>query len=144
MKRIVFALVLTAMAAAVTNTFAADVTYSNQIKPIFDSRCNSCHGGESPEYKVFKQNKKKWIDDGFGPKMDSYTHLVYFTGWPDTGALMRRLDDSKPGNMYQHLGDSEEERQKNLSIFKAWVGEWTTKRFDAISKEELAGIKVKY
>lgn len=43
----------------------------------------------------------------------------------NTGAMMRRLDDGKgakdgkPGNMYQHLGGTEEERQKNLALFKA-------------------------
>jgi len=138
-------LIITLIVLAVASTsFATEVTYRNQIKPLFDARCSGCHGSDSPEYKAFKQDKEKWLSKGFGPRMDSYSYLVYFTGWPDTGALMRRLDDAKPGNMYQHLGDSEAERQQNLALFKAWVGEWTLKRFDALSKEELAGIKVPY
>ena len=129
---------------------AAEVNYSQQIKPLFDARCIACHGQDAPEYKVFKQAKDSWIVKSIGPRMDSYTHLVSFTGWPDTGALMRRLDDGgskedkQPGNMYQYLGDNEVERQTNLALFKAWVGNWTFKRFDALTKDDLAGIKVPY
>jgi hypothetical protein len=87
---------------------------------------------------------------GVGMRMDTYSHLIFYTAWPDTGSLMRRLDDgrntkdSKPGNMYKYLGSTEEERQKNLQLFKAWVGNWTLKRWPEITKEELDGIKVKY
>jgi hypothetical protein len=85
----------------------------------------------------------------------SYTRFGYtsfFVAWPDTGALMRRLDDGKsaqggkPGNMYVYLGADDAERQKNLAVFKNWVGDdaWSLKRRDAISKEELLKIKAKY
>ncbi|MCK7501111.1 MAG: hypothetical protein MZW92_71545 [Comamonadaceae bacterium] len=53
---------------------------------------------------------------------------------------MRRLDDGKntkdgkPGNMLQYLGASDEERLKNLGLFKAWVGNWTLKRWPEITK----------
>ena len=144
MKQIIFVIVLGVTLAVATTAFGSEVTYRNKIKNIFDARCNDCHGESSPEYKVFKQDKQKWLAKDLGPRMDSYTYLVYFTGWPDTGALMRRLDDANPGNMYRHLGESEEERQQNLATFKAWVGEWTLKRFDALTKVELAGIKVPY
>ena len=84
--------------------------------------------------------------------------MIFFIGWPDTGAIMRRLDDGKsvkdgkPGNMYQYLGATEEDRQKNLNTFKNWVGKdaWTLKRWEAragtpgISREELEKIQVKY
>jgi hypothetical protein len=58
----------------------------------------------------------------------------------------------KPGNMYQYLGANEEERQRNLNLFKEWVGRdaWTLKRWNArgdvpgITREELDKIKVKY
>lgn len=144
MKKSIFTLVLTTALTITTAALGSEATYSGQIKAIFDARCGDCHGNRSPEYKVFKQDKEKWIADGLGPRMDSYTYLVYFTGWPDTGALMRRLDDAKPGNMYQHLGEGEQERQQNLAVFKSWVGEWTLKRFDALTMEELAKIKVQY
>jgi hypothetical protein len=63
---------------------------------------------------------------------------------------MRRLNDGKnrkdgkPGNMYVFLGDTEEERQRNLELFKKWVGYWTLKRWHEITKEELDQIKVPY
>jgi hypothetical protein len=82
--------------------------------------------------------------------MDGYTYLIYFIGWPDSGAMMRRLDDGKsaedgkPGNMYQYLGSTYEERQKNLALFKAWIGNWTLKRWTEISKKEMHDIKIIY
>ena len=148
MKRIFLSFLSIALIA--TASAAAEVTYSQQIKPLFDARCTACHGQDALEYKVFKQAKDSWIVKSIGPRMDSYTHLVSFTGWPDTGALMRRLDDGagkedkKAGNMYQYLGDNDAERQANLALFKSWVGNWTHKRFDALTKEDLAGIKIPY
>jgi mono/diheme cytochrome c family protein len=142
MKKLVAIVVASLLFTSVA--YASEVTYREHIKPIFDSQCSACHGESAPEYKAFKLDKEKWLAEGVGPRMDSYTYLVYFTGWPDTGALMRRLDDSKPGNMYQHLGSNEEERQQNLALFKSWVGGWTLKRFKDLTKEELAAIKVAY
>ena len=129
---------------------AAEVTWSQQIKPLVDSRCAGCHGADAPEYPAFKKEKSAWMAKSIGPRMDTYSHLIYYTGWPDTGALMRRLDDGsgrddkKPGNMYQHLGDNDAERQASLALFKAWVGNWTHKRFDTLTKDDLAGIKITY
>ncbi|HWR90006.1 MAG TPA: hypothetical protein VN260_07085 [Dissulfurispiraceae bacterium] len=129
---------------------AADVTYTAVIKPLFEAHCAGCHGKDSPEYPEFNKDKKKYAELSRGPRMDSYTYLVSFTAWPDTGSLMRRLDDGKgakdgkPGNMLQYLGASDEERLKNLGLFKAWVGNWTLKRWPEITKEELNGIKVPF
>jgi len=135
---------------AVTAASATEVTYSQQIKPLVTARCVACHGSDAPEYPAFKKEKEAWLAKGIGPRMDTYAHLIYYTGWPDTGALMRRLDDGagkddkKPGNMYQHLGADETERQANLALLKGWVGNWSHKRFDALTKDDLAGIKVLY
>lgn len=131
--------------------WAEEVTYRKHIKPVFDAHCSGCHGQDAaPEYYAFKEEKDKWLAKGQGMRMDTYSHLVFYTAWPDTGALMRRLDDGasakdgKAGNMYQHLGATEEERQKNLGLFKAWVGKWTLARWPEITKEDMSGIKVKY
>ena len=146
MKKLIIALLLSTATAA----FASDVTWSQHIKPLFDSRCVTCHGSDAPEYPAFKKDKDAWLAKGIGPRMDTYSHLIYYTGWPDTGALMRRLDDGanskdgKPGNMYQHLGDNDAVRQANLAQFKSWVGLWTPKRFDALTKDDLTAIKVPY
>jgi hypothetical protein len=133
-----------------TVSIAGEVTYTKHIKPIFEAKCMGCHGPDSPELPEFDRNKEKYKEISRGPKMDSYSRVISFAGWPDTGALMRRLDDGKntkdgnPGNMYKHLGDTDEERQANLELFKAWVGNWTLKRLKEISAEELRGIKIKY
>ncbi len=146
------------LAGASAVALAQDVTYRRDIKPAFDKLCLECHGGEdAPYYGEFKENEKKFTGKKQGPRMDSYADLIFFIGWPDTGALMRRLDDGKgaggkPGNMYKYLGETDEERQANLALFKAWVGPggWVMNRWEArgsvpgISRDELDKIKVKY
>lgn len=130
---------------------AEETTYRKHIKPLFESKCLACHGPDAaPEYDAFKEQQEKWLAQGKGMRMDTYSHLIFYTAWPDTGSLMRRLNDGKgakdgkPGNMYPYLGGTEEERQRNLKLFKGWVGNWTLKRWKDISKEEMDGIKVKY
>ena len=149
MKKIIVA--VSVVLGVASHASAEEVTYTKQIKPLFDRHCLGCHGQDAaPELYAFKSEKEKWLAKGQGMRMDTYSHLIAFTAWPDTGALMRRLDDGKsssdgkPGNMYQHLGATEVERQGNLALVKAWVGNWNLKRWADITKEELHGIKVKY
>jgi hypothetical protein len=142
---------ITALAlVAATQVQAADVTWTKDIKPLFDKQCLACHGATTPEHDEFGKDKKGYTDKGIGMRMETYSHLITYVGWPYTGALMRRLDDGmskadkKPGNMYQYLGATEAERQANLGIFKNWVGNWNQKRWKDITKEELNSIKAKY
>ena len=129
---------------------ANDVTYRKDIRPLWEAQCMACHGESSPSLAEFDENKDKYKALSRGPRMDSYAHRVTYVGWPDSGALMRRLDDGKrtqdgkPGNMYEYLGSDELERQKNLALFKAWVGEdgWVLKRFKELTREELGEMKV--
>lgn len=128
---------------------AAEVTWQKDIKPLFDKNCLGCHGKGSPEHDEFAKNKKGFTEKGVGMRMDSYSHLITYVGWPYTGALVRRLDDGttrtdkKPGNMYEYLGANDAERKAHLAIFKAWVGSWNVKRWNDITKEELNAIKAK-
>lgn len=139
--------ILASMAIAAN---AEEITYTNHIRMIFDTKCAGCHSKDAPELGDFKKDREGYKKKGLGPKMDSYAHLASYAGWPDSGAIMRRLDDGKntkdgkPGNMYEYLGVSEIERQKNLSLFKAWVGNWTLKKWPEMKKDELDGIAVKY
>ena len=151
MKRLSLTMVgMAAVLALSSYAWSEEITYRKHIKPLFNAKCTGCHGADSPEHPEFKEDQKKYEEMSKGPRMDTYTYMIFFVGWPDTGALMRRLDDGKntkdgkPGNMYQYLGATEEERQKNLSLFKGWVGNWTLKRWSEVTKEELNGIKVKY
>jgi hypothetical protein len=135
-----------AAAAAV----AEEVRYTTHIRAVVEAKCVGCHGADEPEYGDFKKEKDKYTAASRGPRMDTYSHLIFYAGWPDTGALMRRLDDGagtkdgKAGNMYRHLGADEAERQGNLRLFKAWVGTWTHKRFPDLTKEDLAKLTVAY
>jgi hypothetical protein len=85
-----------------------------------------------------------------GPSMDSYTHLTSFIVWPDTGSLMRALDDGsntengKPGNMYKYLGKTIEERKECLQIFKSWIGNWTLSKWSGINKEHINRMNLIY
>ena len=146
-------LLITAVALTLNlPAMAADVDYKKDVKPLWQSKCSSCHGADAPYVGDFKAEKDKFTAAMKGPRMDTYADLLQFVAWPDTGALMRRLDngknaaDGKPGNMYQFLGANDAEREKNLAVFKAWVGEdaWSLKRRDAITKDELMKIKAKY
>lgn len=146
------------LVALSTTAVATDITYRKDIRPLWLQKCAVCHDANSPYIGEFDENKKKFEALFKGPRMDTYADMIYFIGWPDTGALMRRLDDGKtatdgkPGNMYLNLGTSDAERQKNLNLFKAWVGEdaWKHNRWavrdqvPAITKLELDKIKVKY
>ena len=156
MLRILF--VSCALLAVSAAGIAADVTYRKDIRPLWAKQCSACHGANSPYLGDFEESKKAFEAKAMGPRMDTYADLIFYVGWPDTGALMRRLDDGKtaadgkPGNMYSFLGATDEERQKNLNLFKEWVGTdaWKHNRWlargkvPAIAKEELDRIKVKY
>ena len=149
-KNVIIALAGIVLMAA-TNGWSSEITYTSHIQSLVAAKCVACHGKDAaPEYHAFKKEKEKWLAKGQGMRMDTYSHLIFYTAWPDSGALMRRLDDGKgskdgkPGNMYQHLGASEVERQKNLSLFKSWVGNWSHKRWNEIFKEDINGITVKY
>jgi len=136
--------------AALADDDDDDVTYRKDIRPLWEQKCMACHGEGSPYLAEFDENKDRYKELNRGPRMDTYANLVAFVGWPDSGALMRRLDDGsntrdgKPGNMYWNLGDDESERQKNLALFKAWVGEkgWVLKHFDELTRKELGRMRV--
>jgi hypothetical protein len=150
MKRLAMFVSVSAVMFFASGAQAEDITYTKNIRPVFDAKCAGCHGSQSPDLPEFKKDKKKHIEGMKGPRMDSYLRLIGFIGWPDAGALMRRLDDGKSskdgkqGNMYQYLGSTEEERQQNFKLFKDWVGNWNLKRWKDVTKEELDAIKVKY
>ena len=135
---------------ASTAAFADEVTYRNDIRPLWQEKCIACHGEAAPSLAEFDENKEKYKQLSQGPRMNDYANLIAFVGWPDTGALMRRLDDGantkdrKPGNMYENLGADEAERQKNLALFKAWVGEggWFLGKFKEMDKATLMKMKV--
>ncbi len=156
MLRVIFALFL--VAGVSVAAWAQDITYRKHIQPLTVQKCAVCHGANSPYGGDFDEDPKKFEAMLKGPRMDSYADLVAFVVWPDAGAIMRRLDDGKsskdgkPGNMYQWLGATEEERQKNLNLFKQWVGKdaWNLKRWKgkgdvpAVTKEDLDKIKAEY
>jgi len=141
------------------NVAAQDVTYRGQIAPLWQNKCIACHGAQSPERADFLLDEKGYAAKSQGPRMDSYERFIAFIAWPDTGALMRRLDDGssahaggKPGNMHQYLGATDAERAANLKLVKAWVGDgaWNLNRWaargdvPAVTKEQLQKIAVKY
>lgn len=151
-------LLLSSLALLASPGLAGDVTYRQHIRPMWEQKCAACHGVNAPYYGDFEQDKKQYKAMMKGPRMDSYADLIFFIGWPDTGAVMRRLDDGantkdgKPGNMYQYLGSTESERKTNFALFKSWVGDaaWRLNRWKArgdvpaITKEQLDHLEIKY
>jgi len=105
------ALVSAVAVSLASSACSEETTYRKHIKPLFDAKCGRCHGSDSaPELGAYKEEKDVWVAKDKGMRMDTYSHLIFYTAWPDTGALMRRLDDGKsltdgkPGNMHLHLG----------------------------------------
>ncbi len=133
-----------------TKVNTGDITYSKNIQPLFKINCAKCHGADSPEHMAFIKDIKGFTKKNKGPKMSSYSHLLSFVVWPDTGSLMRAIDDGKntengkPGKMYKNLGKSEKERQKNLKLFKEWVKHWTLKEWANINKDEINKMRLTY
>jgi len=152
------ALAALAWLALAGSAAAADVTYRGEIRALVKAQCLECHGDKSPTLAEFELNEEKYKEDKSGPRFDTYADLIALVGWPDSGALMRRLDDGtntadkKKGSMYKYLGETDAQRAANLAIMKAWVGEgaWNLKRWSkrdnvpAITKEELNLLKLKY
>jgi hypothetical protein len=147
------------LSATTGSAVAQDVTYRGQIAPLWQSKCIACHGAQSPERADFLLDEKGYAAKSKGPRMDSYERFIAFIAWPDTGALMRRLDDGssahgggKAGNMYQYLGATDSERAANLKLVKAWVGDgaWNLNRWEqrgdvpAVTKAQIEKIAVKY
>ncbi|MDK9708281.1 MAG: hypothetical protein OEL83_14655 [Desulforhopalus sp.] len=149
MKKMVIGLALLTFIAS--PALAAERTWLNDVQPIINAKCVSCHGPGQPEYnewRLLSEEKQKTV----APRMDTYPHFMSFVLWPATGAVMRRLDNVKPGNMYEYLGENEAARAANLTIIKEWLGEgaWNQNRWKArgdvpgITKEQLESIKAKY
>jgi hypothetical protein len=133
--------------------FSSDVTWRKDVEPILKAQCYPCHSGGAPELEEWELNKDANLENMQGMKMDTFRSVIAYVVWPNTGALMRRLDngenkkDGKPGNMYEHLGSTDDERAKNLETIKSWVGYWTTKRIKDLTYEEilkLDSIKKRY
>ena len=122
------------------------VTYANTIAALVEKKCGECHGPKSPTMAEFDKDKDAFKKKDLGPRYDTYEHLMVVVNGDDLGALMRRLDDGKhtkdgkPGNMHEHLGETPEERAKNLELFKRWIGGWTLKRKNEVSEAERAAI----
>ena len=118
-------------------------SYTRDILPLFEKNCASCHGSSSPEHVEYMANMGEYQKQFIGPRMDSYTLISSFIVWPETGSLMRNLDDGantpdkKPGKMYEHLGSTDQEKTANLELFKKWVSHWTLMDWENISKDEI-------
>ena len=139
---------------------AQDITWRNNVQPIFEASCAACHGANSPVVVDWKLDEANFAKKMVGPRLNTYIDLMSFVVWPDTGAIMRRLDDGKnvnaggkPGNMYVYLGKTDAERAANLKTIKDWLGgeaAWNLNRWGvrgtvpAVTKEQLATIKAKY
>lgn len=161
MRRHLSAALGTAVACLLASAPAlgADVTYRQHIRPLVKQLCAECHGDGSPTLAEFKLDEARYKKEKSGPRTDTYADLVQLVAFPDTGALMRRLDDGtntadkKPGNMHRYLGETDAERAANLALIKAWVGaegSWNLNRWEArgavpaITKEQLNLLKLLY
>lgn len=143
-------------AGIITSAAGQDMTWRKDIQPLVTAKCGACHGANQPGFAEW--NVQRVTDKTLAPRLDTYAYFMNHVVWPETGAIMRRLDDgkgapgAKPGNMYAFLGADDAERAKNLQTIKAWLGDgaWNLNRWEkrgdtpAISKEQLDKIKAKF
>ncbi len=143
MKRYFLTIFICVMATAVFAGSHGKVTYQDHIRPLMESQCFACHGDHAPTLEEFDADQERYENRNLGPRMTTYEETKVFVTGEDAGAMMRRLDDGSntadgnPGNMYEYLGRTEEDRQQNLSIFKEWVGHWTLKRSNELTDEDM-------
>ena len=135
---------------------AQELTWRKDVEPIIKAMCADCHGASQPGFADWNEQRVK--DPKLAPRLDTYPLFMNHVVWPETGAIMRRLDDGKspsggkPGNMNRYLGSNDAERTKNLQTIKTWLGDgaWNLNRWEkrgdtpAISKEQLDKIKARY
>jgi hypothetical protein len=139
-----------------TSVGAQELTWRNDIRPMIAAKCDGCHGANQPGFEEWNVRRVK--DKSLAPRLDTYAYFMNHVVWPETGAIMRRLDDGKgspggkPGNMYAFLGADDAERASNLKKLKTWLGEgaWNLNRWSkrgdtpGITKEQLDKIKASY
>lgn len=141
--------------AVAASAGAQDLTWQKDIQPIIAAKCAGCHGANQPGFAEWNVQRVK--DKNLAPRLDTYAYFMNHVVWPETGSVMRRLDDGKsaggkPGNMHAFLGADDAERAKNLQTLTAWLGEgaWNLSRWQkrgdtpAVTKEQLDKIKAKY
>ena len=149
MKRALLGMCILALAGTVAYAGSHSKTsYQDDVRPIMENQCFMCHGDDAPTLEEFDADKETYEARSQGPRMSNYSETIEFVKGEETGALMRRLDDGSntedgnPGNMYVYLGATEEEREKNLAVFKKWVGHWTLKRADDLTEEDKEKFKL--
>ena len=139
-----------------TSVGAQELTWRNDIRPIIAAKCDGCHGARQPGFEEWNVRRVK--EKSLAPRLDTYAYFMNHIVWPETGAIMRRLDDGKgaadgkPGNMYMYLGADDAERASNLKKLKTWLGDgaWNLNRWSkrgdtpAITKEQLDKIMARY
>jgi len=147
MAKVLFAGFIVMVVTGVPVFAGEPVTYEKDVKGIIAERCIFCHGPGSPTMEEFDRDKEGYKKKMKGPRFVTYENLMVVVKGSDAGALMRRLDDGKntkdgkPGNMHVHLGATDAEKAANLEIFRKWVGNWTLKRKNELSKAELDAVK---
>jgi hypothetical protein len=150
------AVILVFVSGIITSAGAQEVTWRKDIQPVIAAKCAACHGANQPGFAEW--NVQRVNDKNLAPRLDTYAYFMNHVVWPETGAIMRRLDDGKgasggkPGNMYAYLGSDDAERAKNLQTIKAWLGDgaWNLNRWEkrgdtpAVSKEQLDKVRAKF
>jgi len=82
-------LVIVALLLGVSGIRAEDDSFTQQVAPIFEQRCVSCHGGKSPRGGLSLTTSKLALQGGA-------TGAVIVPGKPDTSLLIEKISGTKP------------------------------------------------
>ena len=120
-----------------SGSFAEKIDYNTQVKPIFNKKCISCHGGvkaKSDFSLLFREDAMKAAKSGKYPIVP---------GKPGQSEMIRRITetDEEERMPYKHDPLTKEE----ISILKKWIkqgAEWGEHwAYNAVKKPELPGVK---
>ncbi len=112
MKRIV---IMLCMVFLITGSILAQINYSSQVQPIFDSKCVSCHGGTSGVTFTDYVNTMSNFGDQYGPYI-----MIVIPGDRDNSPLWDKINSTNPqygSRMPTNSSLSAEE----LNIIGSWI-----------------------
>lgn len=112
---LILAGLIVALIATTGLTSSKKVNYNTDIKPLFNSKCISCHGGVKKESKYSLLFHEEAVAKGESGK------YAIIPGDPDNSELIRRLTSKDPEERmpYQHKPLS----SKEIDMLRQWIKE---------------------
>ena len=93
-----------------------DVTYANDIKPLFEKACFKCHGDE-------KQKAKLRVDSVEAIKKGSENGEVIVVGKSEKSSLVHTIAGLVEDMMMPPEGKADPLTKEQIGLVRAWIGQ---------------------